>query len=99
MKKRNIEKIIEILHKLSSEVREKHKPEIKGVFGSFVKGRNKKNSDRALLVKFYDGASLIDLVGIVNFIEKKLKIKVDVVPIDVIRDEIKGKILKEARCI
>jgi len=70
--------------------------EIKGIFGSYVRGTQKKKSDLDVLVKFYRGATLFDLVGLAIFLEEKLDIKnVDVVPYDAVREEIKEKILKE----
>lgn len=67
-----------------------------GVFGSYVRGEQKRGSDIDILVKFDEGATLIDFVGLSIYLENKLKIKVDIVPIDSIREEIRDKILKEA---
>ncbi|MEO0127273.1 MAG: nucleotidyltransferase family protein [candidate division WOR-3 bacterium] len=88
--------IIRILQGLKKEIRHKYKAEIKGVFGSYVKGEQKENSDIDILVLFLEGATLFDLVGLADFLEKKLLLKVDIVPIDTIREEIKDNILKEA---
>ena len=87
--------VIKILESLKQSVRQQYKAEIKGVFGSYVKGKDKKGSDIDILVDFYRGASLLDLVGLSLFLERKLKHKVDVVPRCSVRKELKKGILKE----
>ena len=52
--------------------------------------------DISILVDFKEGANLLDFVGLSYFLEEKLNIPVDVVPIDTLRTEIKEDILKEA---
>jgi predicted nucleotidyltransferase len=88
--------ILLILNKLKTEVRQKYKAEIKGIFGSYVRGEEKKGSDIDVLVEFYEGANLLDLTGLSLFLEEKLRCHVDVVPESAIRSEIKESILKEA---
>lgn len=58
-------------------------------------GEQKKESDLDIIVKFYKGATLFDLVGLADYLEEKLKVKVDIVPDDTIREEIKKEVLKE----
>ena len=65
------------------------------VFGSYARGEQKKTSDVDVLVKFRPNATLFDLVGAGNFLEEKLKIKVDIVSEGGIRQELKDTILKE----
>lgn len=88
--------ILKTLESLKECVRKQYKAEIKGVFGSYVRGEAKRGSDIDILVDFYRGASLLDLVGLSSFLEKKLKHKVDIVPRSSIRQELKKEILKEA---
>jgi predicted nucleotidyltransferase len=71
------------------------KAEIIGVFGSYVRGEQKEGSDVDVLVKFLEGATLFDLVGLADFLEEHLNIKVDLASEDAIREELKEKILKE----
>lgn len=88
--------ILKTLESLKECVRKQYKAEIRGVFGSYVRGKAKRGSDIDILVDFYRGASLLDLVGLSSFLEKKLKRKVDIVPRSSIRKELKKEILKEA---
>jgi len=92
----NREDIIKILRKLDDRIREKYKARVKGIFGSFVRGEDHKGSDVDILVEFECDADLIHFVGLSLFLEEKLGLKVDIVPDDVIREEIKENILKEA---
>ena len=94
---KRIEEIIKRLNGLNKETRKQYKAEVIGIFGSYVRGEQKMRSDLDVLVKFYEGATLFDLVGLTIFLEEKLGIKkVDVVPYDALREEIKDRVLKEA---
>jgi hypothetical protein len=82
---------------LQEEVKREYKAEIIGIFGSFVRGEQKEGSDIDVLVKFYKGATLFEFVGLAIFLEETLGIKrVDVVPYDTVREEIKEQVFKEA---
>ncbi|MGC8848994.1 MAG: nucleotidyltransferase family protein [Candidatus Bathyarchaeia archaeon] len=91
-----LENITKTLESLKDKLKEDYRAEIVGVFGSYVRGEEKEGSDLDVLVKFLEGATLLNLVGLANFLEEKLCLKVDVVPVDTIRREIRGHILKEA---
>ncbi|MCM8779503.1 MAG: nucleotidyltransferase family protein [Candidatus Omnitrophica bacterium] len=88
--------VIKILKGLENEVRQKYKANIRGVFGSFVRGDQDAKSDIDILVEFEEGANLFDFVGLSIFLEERFRFPVDIVPIDTIREEIKENILKEA---
>ncbi len=87
--------ILEILGEVQEEVRRKYKAEIKGIFGSYARGDERKESDIDILVDFSEGADLFDLVGIALFLEEKLHRKIDVVSQNSLREEIKPYVLKE----
>lgn len=88
--------IVATLKDLKSEVRQKYKAELKGVFGSYARGEEKQGSDLDVLVEFEATANLLDLVGLSMYLEEKLHCSVDVVPQSALRDELKSDILKEA---
>ena len=93
----NEHKIIkETLRNLEEEVRKRYRAEIVGLFGSYVRGEQKDTSDVDILVRFLEGATLFDFVGLADFLEEKLGIKVDIVPVDTIRKEIREQVMKEA---
>ena len=91
----NRTEIIKILNSLKTEIKNNYKAEIIGIFGSYARGEQNKYSDVDILVRFYEGATLFDLVGVSDLLEDKLKIKVDVVSERALRPELKDQILKE----
>jgi len=67
-----------------------------GIFGSYVRGEQKKNSDIDLLVKIKDPKmSLLGFIKLKHEIEDKLGKKIDLVEYDAIKPQIKDQILKE----
>jgi len=48
-----------------------------------------------ILVRFMEGVTIFDLVGLAEFLEEKLGIKTDVVSERALRPELKERILKE----
>ncbi len=64
-----------------------------GIFGSYVRGEQKKNSDIDILIEFND--SLLILVGIEMELEKVLKKKVDLITYGGLSPYLKKHILSE----
>jgi len=91
----SLSNISELLNSLKAEARNRFKAEIKGVFGSYVRGQQREGSDLDVLVEFEEGANLLHLVGLAEFLEEKLHLKVDVVPESALRKEIKEAVLRE----
>jgi uncharacterized protein len=67
-----------------------------GVFGSYVRGDTHSGSDVDVLVEFSEPVSLIQLISLEIYLTSIIGVKVDVVPKDDIRRELKDTILKEA---
>lgn len=86
---------LRILKKIKKEIKQKYKAYIKGVFGSFVKGKEKDINDIDILVDFEKGADLFDFLGLTLFLEEKLNCRVDLVPEKSIRKELREPILRE----
>lgn len=95
----NKSKIMKILEEVYSEIREKYKVRRIGLFGSVVKHTENKDSDIDLLTEFEESADLLDLIGLSVFLEEKLKQKVDIVPREALREELKESIEKEVSFI
>ena len=68
-----------------------------GIFGSYARGEATKKSDIDILIKFNTGArkSRLDLIGVKQDIEDKLKRKADVVEYSALHPLLKDRILKE----
>jgi uncharacterized protein len=82
-----------------------HKNELKreygvkniGVFGSYVRGEQKKKSDLDVLVEFEDTAdlSLLDFIGLENYLGSLLGVKVDLVEKQALKPRIGRHVLEE----
>lgn len=92
---KKIDKVKKILAEHRDELRREYKIIEIGIFGSFIRGEQKRKSDIDILVKFDEPVSLLDLVGAENYLSDLLKIKVDLIPKEDLRPELKDIILKE----
>lgn len=90
------ENVLQVLRSVTDELLLKYKAQIRGIFGSVARGDENENSDIDVLVDFTDKADLFDFVGLALFLEEKLHRKVDVVPSDTIKSELRNTVLKEA---
>ncbi|MHA1249432.1 MAG: nucleotidyltransferase family protein [Candidatus Helarchaeota archaeon] len=84
---------IKILRNLKPKLKERFKVSKIGIFGSYTKNLQKKDSDIDILVKFSEPIGL-DFFDLLEYIEKNLGIKVDLVSIDAISPYIKPYIEK-----
>jgi hypothetical protein len=74
---------------------EKYNIKRAGLFGSYVRGDMREDSDIDILVEIEEDISLLDFVGIKLEIEEILGKKVDLVEYDTIKPLIKEKIIRE----
>lgn len=65
------------------------------LFGSFIRGEQNPSSDIDILVDFDEDASLFDLIRIGDYLEKKMALKVDIIPKESLRQELQESVLKE----
>ncbi|MBI2110746.1 nucleotidyltransferase family protein [Candidatus Woesearchaeota archaeon] len=91
---KRLKQIQSILASSKAELRKKYNVKELGIFGSYARGQQRKSSDVDILVKFNLNATIFDFVGLGNYLEEKLKIKVDVVSERGIRPELKSSIVK-----
>ncbi len=66
------------------------------IFGSYAKKTQTDKSDLDLLVEFTKPVSLLKLIALENYLSDLLGLKVDLVPKDNLRKELKETIVKEA---
>lgn len=88
-------KIIQSIKKKILPVLKKNKIKRAGIFGSYARGEQKKNSDIDILVKINTKMSLFDFVGIKLELEDNLGKKVDLIEYKLIHPRLKKQILKE----
>ena len=91
------ERIFETLHRAKPELVSRFNVHKIGVFGSVARGEQQKESDVDILVDLGEGADLLDLIGLSQFLEERLHRKVDVVPKTALRKEIRERVLREVR--
>jgi hypothetical protein len=77
----------------------KHDVSRAAIFGSWVRGEQKKESDVDILVEFKGEKSLLDLSSLEIELEKKLKKKVDVLTYKSIHPLLRDIILNEQKVI
>jgi uncharacterized protein len=75
---------------------ERFKVETIGLFGSYVRGEQKKKSDLDVLVEFSEPISLFKFIELEDFLSDSLGVKVDLVMKDSLKPRIKDSILNEA---
>jgi hypothetical protein len=94
---KTIEEVKAILKEHKAEVIQKYRVREIGIFGSFVRGEQKRRSDVDILVEFdpRNIPGLLKLIEMEVYLEKLLRTKVDVVIKSGIRPEFKKGILKE----
>ena len=93
MPKENVEKILKSQKQL---LKEKFQVKKIGVFGSFARGEQSKNSDVDILVEFYEpvGWEFFDLQ---DYLEDLLKRDVDLVTKKALKPQIKTVVLNEVK--
>jgi predicted nucleotidyltransferase len=94
--KKSISTIVKMLRLHDTDVREKFKITEIGVFGSYVRGEQREDSDIDILVEFENGYKTFDnYMELKFFLEDILTSEIDLVIKTAIRDEIKQNILSE----
>ncbi len=94
---KNIDEATAILREHKAEVVRKYRVTEIGIFGSFVRGEQKRRSDVDILVEFDQRniPGLLTLIEMEGYLEKLLRKKVDLVRKGGIRPELRKNILKE----
>ncbi|MGH8962984.1 MAG: nucleotidyltransferase family protein [Jatrophihabitantaceae bacterium] len=69
------------------------------VFGSIARGEEGPSSDVDLLVDFPPGTSLLTVIGLEQALRELLGVPVDVGPADALRDDMRERVLSEARAL
>lgn len=92
---KNIEEIKRKLEKLKPILKEKFGVKRIGIFGSYLRGKQKKGSDLDILVEFFEPIGFFKFINLEDFLRQKLNVKVDLVLKGAIKPFIKERILKE----
>ncbi len=92
---RSLREIRKILAEHREELKKKFKVKEIGVFGSFVRGEQRKRSDIDLLVEFDEPPSLFEFMDLEDYLSNLLGLKVDLVTSDALKPRIGERILRE----
>ena len=92
---KDLEDIRKLLAAHKKELKEKYGVREIGIFGSIVRGEQKKASDVDILVDFDQVPDLLEFVSLERRLEEILGLKVDLVRKQVIRPELRDRILSE----
>jgi len=68
-----------------------------GIFGSYLRGEEKEDSDLDILVEFKKTPTLFEFIRLENFLSEILRVKVDLVMKDSLKPAIGKYILKEVK--
>lgn len=94
-----VETIMKKLNENMPTLREKYKVKTLGIFGSYIRGEQKKKSDVDILVEFEKPLGLLEFVGLELQLSKLLGKKVDLVMKSALKPKIGKHILEEVRYI
>jgi predicted nucleotidyltransferase len=87
--------IIDIIKSNKPEMESRYGVRRVGLFGSYVKGRQRKKSDIDILVAFNRDIDLFDFLDLREYLEARLHAKVDLVMESALRPAIGKRILAE----
>ena len=90
-----IEEKIEILKKLKPELQKQYGVSSLGIFGSFVRGKQKGKSDLDILVDYENAPTLFGFIRLERFLSRELNIRVDLVMKSALKPTIGKHILNE----
>jgi len=94
---KRIEEIMKILMEHKEELRKRYGVKEIGIFGSYVRGKEKKSSDLDLLVEFdpHKSIGLLEFINMENYLSDIMGVKVDLVMKSALKPRIGEHILKE----
>ncbi|MGD0405191.1 MAG: nucleotidyltransferase family protein [Candidatus Bathyarchaeia archaeon] len=95
----DIEDIKRILLRHKTELRKRFRVRTIGVFGSYVRGEQKRQSDVDVLVEFEEPVGLFEFMDLEMYLTGLLGVKVDLVSKKALKPHIGERILKEVAMI
>ncbi len=93
--RKKIDEVLMNLRENKPLIEEKYRVKTLGVFGSYVRGEQKKGSDLDILVEFAEPVGLFEFMELEEFLEKKMGVKIDLVSRKASKPRIGKHILKE----
>ena len=92
---KDVDRIKEVLAMHKGELRRRFKVKDIGVFGSYVRGEQRKKSDVDVLVEFEEPVGFFEFIALEDYLSDLLGVKVDLVSKKALKPRIGERILKE----
>ena len=92
---KDLEEIKRILVEHKEILKKKFRVKEIGIFGSYVRGEQKKDSDIDILVEFEETPTLLEFMELENYLTEILGVKVDLVMKRALKPTIKEFVLRE----
>jgi uncharacterized protein len=96
---RNLDDVLNQIRALGPDLRQRYHVRNLGIFGSYVRGEQREDSDLDVLVEFGDGATLMDYAGLQLELTDALGVRVDLANSKTLRRRIGQQILAEVRML
>ncbi len=91
--------IISIIKASKPELAERYGVKQLGLFGSFIRGQESPSSDIDILVSFSRDIDLFEFIDLRDYLEAKLRAKVDLVMATALKPAIGRRILEEVQYV
>lgn len=91
----DIQQMTDMLREQLPTLKSRHRVETIGLFGSYVRGENRPDSDLDVLVTFEEPPGLIDFLRLENYLSDVLAVQVDLVMKSALKPRIRKRILAE----
>jgi predicted nucleotidyltransferase len=96
---RQLDDILAQLRAMQPALRRRYPIRRMGVFGSYVRGEQREDSDLDVLVELGDGITLLDYAGLQSELTEALGIRVDLANQRTLKPRIGRRILAEVRTV
>lgn len=96
---RQLDDILAQLRAMQPALRRRYPIRRMGVFGSYVRGEQREDSDLDVLVELGDGITLLDYAGLPSELTEALGIRVDLANQRTLKPRIGRRILTEVRTV
>lgn len=93
------QEVIDIIRNSKPEIESRYGVRQLGLFGSYVRGQQRKKSDIDILVSFSRDIDLFDFLDLKEFLEAKLHHKVDLVMESALKPAIGRRVLAEVEYV
>jgi uncharacterized protein len=92
---KSVEYFMEVLRQHLPELKDKYSVSYIGIFGSYIRGEQTKDSDLDILVQFDKTPGLLKYIELENYLSDLLEVKVDLVMKSSLKPNIGKRILNE----